>query len=174
MGINYGKAMMGIIGQEDRMEPAILSDAVNLAARLESLTKQYKVKTAFSDVALHHLEGHQNPYQFRYRLLDHVRVVGKKKPVKIYELLFPLEDAVVQGKVKCSALYEKAIQNYFARNVLDSYKILRHLSDKYPEDLAIKNYLERCLPMISFDESGEPFSQDVPEEFDPIYDLTSK
>ena len=174
VGINYGPAMMGIIGQDDRMEPAILSDSVNLAARLESLTKQYQVKTVFSEAALKQILAQDDTRGLKYRLLDYVRVVGKQEPVKIYELLFPLEDPKISQKVQQLAEYEKGLELFYKGELLEAYKILQSLASDNENDVALKNYKSRCAEFLSFDENGNAISQEIPVDYDPIYTLRSK
>ncbi|MDX1960891.1 MAG: adenylate/guanylate cyclase domain-containing protein [Leptospiraceae bacterium] len=82
IGINSGKVMMGTVGDRDRMSTTVIGDSVNLAARLESLTKEYKTEILISDFTYKALKvGHK----FELREIDTLKVKGKSIPVALYE-----------------------------------------------------------------------------------------
>jgi class 3 adenylate cyclase len=83
VGINTGTLMMGTIGEKHRMDGTVISDAVNLASRVESLTKTYHVGLLISQ---HTLQSLSNPKVYDIRPVDDVVVKGKTHPVTIYEV----------------------------------------------------------------------------------------
>ena len=74
--------MMGTIGEQHRMDGTVISDAVNLAARLESLTKDYHVPLLISQFAVDRLD---DPGAYVLRPVDTVVVRGRSQPVTIFE-----------------------------------------------------------------------------------------
>jgi class 3 adenylate cyclase/HAMP domain-containing protein len=81
VGINTGQLMLGTIGEKDRMDGTVISDAVNLAARVESLTKDYGTPLLISEFTLRELA---DPGAYDIRPVDVVVVKGKTRPVAIY------------------------------------------------------------------------------------------
>jgi class 3 adenylate cyclase/CheY-like chemotaxis protein len=79
VGINYGECILGNIGFQDKMDYTIIGDTVNLASRIESLTKLYRCPLIVSEFIYEATKD-----KFLYRKIDNVRVKGKEKPVGIY------------------------------------------------------------------------------------------
>ncbi len=82
VGIHRGATMLGTIGEPERMDSTVISDAVNMASRLETLTKRFEVEILVSDAALSAATG-----VFETRDLGPVQIKGKAEPVGVHELL---------------------------------------------------------------------------------------
>jgi DNA-binding response OmpR family regulator len=83
VGLHIGDLMLGIIGSQDRMQGTVVADAVNLASRLEGLTRIYGSSITVSEPVLSQLK---NPNGYNHRFIDKVRVKGKEDAVTVYEI----------------------------------------------------------------------------------------
>lgn len=141
VGIHSGLLMLGTIGEQERMDGTVISDAVNLCSRLERLTKEYKVSIIISKDTLEKLED-RNKYHTRF--LDNVRVKGKKRPASIYELYDIDSTDIVERKDMINARLERGIQLYFEGKLPDALEVFVSLQPVYPEDMLIQLYIDRC------------------------------
>ncbi|MBM3380957.1 MAG: adenylate/guanylate cyclase domain-containing protein [Betaproteobacteria bacterium] len=90
-GIHYGPMVLGIVGYAERLSSTVMSDSVNLASRLESLTKKYAAKIIVSEDTLQHMSSAESK-EFSVNMLDSVRVKGRSAMVTLYEVKVPGEN----------------------------------------------------------------------------------
>ena len=144
IGINSGQVMLGTIGGHNRIEETVISDAVNLAARIVGLTKFYGTPLL---ITANTLEKIEDPSQFLVREIDLVRVKGKADPVEIFEV-FNSDDRVnVDLKIMSKTLITSGMYYRFEKKwdeAIDQFtKALGH----YPNDSVALKHLEVCKQM---------------------------
>jgi class 3 adenylate cyclase len=90
-GIHYGPMVLGIVGYAERLSSTVMSDSVNLASRLENLTKKYSARIIVSEDTLQHMSAAESR-EFSINMLDSVRVKGRSAMVTLYEVKVPGEN----------------------------------------------------------------------------------
>ena len=145
IGINTGMMMLGTLGEADRMEGSVISDAVNLAARLEGLTKLYKTPLLISEATRNKL----TPEAFRMRLIDKVAVKGKEEPVLIHEVLDAETLEEREGKLAALNAFNKGFEFYQNQQFEKAKSKFRECLESVPEDSVAILYVERCKTLLS-------------------------
>ena len=145
IGINTGSAMLGIVGGNNHLDSTVISDAVNLASRLEDLTKFYGVSLLISRETFWRLK---RPADFSIRLIDHVKVKGKSEIVSVFEVFDadPLE--LLQGKLETRTVFEQALSVYHMKLFRDALELFEDCLRQNPGDTIAQIYVKSCKKMI--------------------------
>ncbi|MCG8667771.1 MAG: hypothetical protein MI867_00025 [Pseudomonadales bacterium] len=141
VGLNTGPVIIGTVGTQDRMDTTVLGDVVNLASRLEKLTKKYHVKIICSSYTLDLLDSKSGTL---YRELDYVKVRGKQKAVRIYEIFNADEDNVRILKQRLLLDYQQGMAHYYRRDWQAAIVCFQACLELFPGDVPSKLYLTRC------------------------------
>jgi class 3 adenylate cyclase/HAMP domain-containing protein len=146
VGLHTGSLILGTVGEAERMNSTVIADAVNLASRLEGITKYYGVGIVVSDAALAQLA---QPGAFRFRFLDKILVKGKKEYVVIHEVFDADADAVRLFKEQTLEQWQKAIDLYFTARFDQAIPIFEAMLARDPNDRPSRIYLERATHLLA-------------------------
>ena len=150
IGMHTGSLIMGITGDEFRMDAATISDTVNTAARIESLTKYYKSPLLLTDHTLQYLNGQNN---FHFRHLGSVKLKGKNNLLSIIECINGFDELQVERKLQTLSLFKDAMSSYHDQQFENALQIFQTILAQDPDDLTAiyfldntKKYLREGIP----------------------------
>jgi adenylate cyclase len=158
IGINTGPVNVGNMGSAKRLSWTVMGDNVNLASRLEGLTKEYRTGMILSEATYLQVKEH-----FLCRDLDRIRVKGKRQPVKIYELLGAAEDRLRLQDLLTR--FDAAMAAYRSLEWRAAAGKFGELLASYPDDGPTQIFLQRALEYM--DAAPEP-------DWDGVYVMKTK
>jgi len=140
VGVNHGEVIVGNIGSQERMDPTVIGDAVNLASRLEGLTRVYGVDMLVGASVAELVRD-----EIYLRSVARVQVKGKTKPVDVFTFIAARGEETDPEFLKWLETYEEALEKFRARDFIDAKILFSRFLEFYPDDLLAKMYLQRAL-----------------------------
>ena len=155
IGVHSGPAVVGNMGSRKRFDYTAMGDTMNLASRLEGACKQYKIFLLISEETRESVKD-----AILTREIDMIRVIGKKRPVRVFEPVAE-RDAAAAEVIERVAMFERGLAAYRARDWDGAAALFGGLQDDPPSTI----YLRRCA---AFRESPPP------ADWDGVYELREK
>ena len=144
IGINTGSLMLGTVGGINRMDTTVISDSVNLASRLQDLTKVYGASLIISQHTFFALKDYR---KYNYRFLGQVKVKGKKDVVSLFEFFDADPPEIIEFKIQTKTLFEQGVISYYSGQKERSTQIFQRIINLNNQDQAAYFYLKdnKCL-----------------------------
>lgn len=162
IGLHTGPLIMGITGDDHRMDAAIISDTVNSSSRIESLSKYYGANLLLSEDSI---DGLDDPSKFNFRYLGKVQVKGKNNTLKIYECFDGDDDEILSKKKQTLESFDEGMKNYFRKEFAMAAVAFQQVLKQNPDDAVAKFFLQK---------SGQFIATGVPADWDGIEVMDSK
>ncbi len=139
VGVNTGEMLIGNIGSKYRFSYGIMGDNVNLGSRLEGLNKIYGTK-----IMIGQNTAKEAMDDFVLRHLGAVRVKGKERPEKVYELIAHKDDALDDNRRASLDCYHKGYGHYLKQEWSKAIEAFEKGHDLQPMDLSFQVMIQRC------------------------------
>lgn len=141
LGLHTGMTMLGTVGTVSRMDATVIADTVNVASRVEAMTKAFSTKILMTEETKAELKN-LNHYKMRY--IANCRVPGKSKPVTMYEVFNNDPLSMQQDKLNNQSTMIKAWKIYKSGDKETAIELYQKLIEKTPEDKTLFSLIERC------------------------------
>jgi adenylate cyclase len=148
--------VVGNMGTPNKMDYTIMGNAVNLAARLEGVNKQYNT----GGILISEYTREKIGDEFLVRGLSRVRVVGVTTPLRLYELL-DIRDQAPPELTEMTAVWDRGFTAYENREFAQALKHFKTIYEKNNLDLAAKLYRDRCEKYLSVPPAEEHWDNGV-------------
>lgn len=145
IGMHTGSLIMGITGDEHRMDAATISDTVNTAARIESLTKYYKSPLLLSHETLRRMHGHD---KYQLRQLGSVRLKGKHNLLSIIECINGFTDEEYRKKLSTLELFNEAMLSYRERRFETALRLFQEVLNIDTQDLTAGMFMQNAIKYL--------------------------
>ena len=146
IGMQNGKLIMGITGDVERLDAAIISDTVNTASRIEGLSKHYGTSILLTDLCRKNLS---RPDEFDFRYLGPVQVQGKQKPLDLYECINGDHLSLRTHKLNTLSTFEQGMDLYFKKEFAMAAVTFQQIVKMNGEDQTAKLFLNRAAHLIT-------------------------
>ncbi|MEG4170520.1 MULTISPECIES: ATP-binding protein [unclassified Microcoleus] len=140
VGLHAGNLMLGTIGERERMESTVIADAVNLASRLEGLTKVYGAGILVSGAIIDRLD---DPEKYKYRFVDRVMVKGKTNAVSVFEIYETETEESIVLKQQTAEVFQEALNFYYEQKFVAAQKVFQNILQINPDDRVAMLYFQR-------------------------------
>ncbi|HQW43739.1 MAG: GAF domain-containing protein [Chitinophagaceae bacterium] len=146
IGMHTGPLIMGITGDEHRLDAATISDTVNSASRIESLTKYYRSPLLFSSETLRHISNRE---KYHLRHLGKVQLKGKHTLLSIVECINGYPDKELQKKIITQDQFESSMNYYFEQQFEMAIRGFQAIIETDPDDRTAAFFMDNAVKYLN-------------------------
>jgi class 3 adenylate cyclase len=156
LGLHRGKCILGTIGEDERMQTTVIADAVNVASRIEGLTKTFGVSLLVSGAVIDALSPHQRE-KHHLRPLGAVKAKGKTRSVEIFECFDNDPEDLAAHKEKTAEAFDTAMTEFRKGMFLTAGRIFARIAEMNPRDSVAAHYRDSCTLTVVRDRGAVPW-----------------
>ena len=160
IGLSSGEVVSGNIGSQKRMDYTVIGDGVDISSRLEGVTKEYGCDIVLSEFTYEHCHD-----KIWVRELDRIRVKGKTRPIRIYELIGDRQTPLSDQTQDLLDLYQSGREAYIIKDFQRAILYFEKAQRLRTSDLAIATHIERANNYLL---------NPPPQDWDGVYTMTTK
>jgi len=140
VGIHWGSVMMGIVGEDERLSSTVISANVNLASRVEGLSKQTGSGLLITKDTMNQLAGNES--EFAYRFIGMVQAAGVNEVVGLFDMLDALSPEERQSRLATKAIFESGVRKYHMNDYAAAIQRFEEVMSADPSDICAAHHLE--------------------------------
>ncbi|HNO24564.1 MAG TPA: adenylate/guanylate cyclase domain-containing protein, partial [Leptospiraceae bacterium] len=158
IGIHTGNLMLGTIGEKERMDGSVISDSVNIASRIEGLTKLYGADLLISETAFQKVKDISS---FPCRKIQKVKIRGKENYITILEIFTDRFLKETEQKMLTADIFEKAMDFYTGRQFSEAVQLFEKVLKENPSDMTADFFLKRSQKLQKFKGTGTLSEEEI-------------